>query len=133
MSNGYAHFAGLQSSKIITVGDDAENPSILNRNDAKGSWGIWAQKEIFGYWNVHVAQEGDYQVKCVFEEPLTDDGRMNVRLGRVQRAVMASGGSREVVLKKIHLPEGDISVEAGFRNSKTWRVEFPFYLEIERI
>ena len=48
------HFYELiQSSNLVNppavvIGTDAEKPTFLNRNDASGERGIWAQEEIFG-------------------------------------------------------------------------------------
>lgn len=117
----------------IHIGSNAENPVLLSRNDAKGSFGIWAQKEIYGYWDVHIEQDAFYSINCFFEHPLTADGRMNVRIGKVQRSVQCKAGAREILIEQIPLEKGDVSVEAGFRNADTWRVEFPFYLEIEKL
>jgi arylsulfatase len=127
----------MQSPNIdnvkIVIGSNAENPILLSRNDAKGSYGVWAQKEIYGYWDAHIEQDGFYTVKCFFEEPLSDDGRMNVRFGTVQRAVENKERTQEVLIEKIFLKKGDCRIDAGYRNARTWRVEFPFYLEVERI
>lgn len=122
----------LDNVRII-VGSDAENPVQVNRNDAKGSFGIWNQKEIYGYWDVHVEKDGLYEVKCFFAEPLSHDGRLTVRIGKTQRSIDTKAEAQEVFIRNIPLKKGDRKIEAGFRNAKTWKVEFPFYLELKRL
>src|SRR5690606_7611110 len=44
----------IQNPSPIYIGHTAENPVILNRNDAAGERGIWNQPDIYGYWNVEI-------------------------------------------------------------------------------
>ena len=112
----------------IVIGSSQQNPVLLNRNDAKGSWGVWAQRDIFGYWDAEIATEGKFDITCFFETPLTDDGAMRIRLGKVQLMQQARKGMQSVVFENVSLPTGPVRIEAGMRNQETGRVEFPFYL-----
>ena len=49
----------------IIIGSEFENPSFLNRNDASGQRGIWAQNEIFGFWRTKV-YKGKYNFRFKF-------------------------------------------------------------------
>ena len=60
----------LRTVKRIQIGSDFENPVILNRNDAKGPPGIWAQDAIYGYWDINVEKEGLYDITFQFPEKL---------------------------------------------------------------
>jgi arylsulfatase len=53
----------------IIIGSPHENPIILNRNDAGGQRGIWAQEEIYGKWRVRI-EKGHYNVKFKFIKPV---------------------------------------------------------------
>ena len=59
----------------IIVGSIYENPVILNRNDAGGQRGIWAQEEIYGKWKVSI-EKGYYDIKFKFINPVKANGRM---------------------------------------------------------
>ena len=114
----------------IVIGSEKEKTTLLSRNDAKGSWGVWAQKEIFGYWDVAVEEEASFNVKCFFEQPLESSGVMKIRFGKIQLAQQVEAGVQEIIFENMSLKKGEFKVEAGFRNDKTWRMEFPFYLEV---
>lgn len=117
----------------IIVGNVSENPVTMTRNDAKGAFGIWAQQEINGYWDIQVAQDGFYQITASFEKPVTSNGNAMVRLGNIQRSLEIPEGSQSAIHKHIWIKKGKYSVEAGFRNYHTWRIEFPFFITFERI
>ena len=50
------HSENMVNPPRIIIGSEHENPVFLNRNDADGERGIWAQDEIFGKWNVEILQ-----------------------------------------------------------------------------
>ena len=117
----------------IVIGSKKENPTLLSRNDAKGSWGVWAQKEIYGHWDIAVKADAIFNVKCFFEQPMEYNGTMKIRMGKTQLAQRADAGAQEIIFKNVKIKKGKIKVEAGYRNDKNWRVLFPFYLEVEKI
>jgi arylsulfatase len=133
--NWYAEI--IQSPNLnnvpIIVGSESENPVVMTRNDAKGAFGIWAQQEINGYWDIQVEQDGYYQITSSFEMPVTSKGNAIVRLGNIQRSIEIPEGSHNAVHQNIWINMGKYRVEAGFRNYQTWRVEFPFYITFERV
>ena len=55
----------LVNKPRIHLGSIYENPTILNRNDAGGQRGIWAQNEKYGLWRVNF-QSGVYNFKFKF-------------------------------------------------------------------
>jgi arylsulfatase A-like enzyme len=117
----------------IIVGSTSENPVVMTRNDAKGAFGIWAQQEINGYWDIQVAQDGYYQITSSFEKPVTSNGNAIIRLGNIQRSTEIHEGSQKAVHENIWIEKGKYRVEAGFRNYQTWRIEFPFYITFKRV
>ncbi len=124
----------LKETQFIKVGSDQENPVILNRNDAKGQPGIWNQMEIYGYWDIEVVQEADYDIVFHFHKPLEESGTMNLRMGTVKRTIHNEMGmgenTREITLPGIHLEKGQYSVESWY--SSQGRYILPFYLEIKQ-
>ena len=118
----------------IGVGSDMENPVILNRNDARGSWGIWAEDEVFGYWDVNIEQAGVYNFKAVFKDSLANAGRLSIRAGTRQASLDNEQVEQALLMENIWLPEGPCRIEAVYREKVNWqRRVFPFYLEVERI
>ena len=116
----------------IIVGSEFQNPVILTRNDAKGAFGIWAQKEISGYWDIRVDHSGFYDITPTFEKPVESDGNLMIRIGNVQRSLKMGKAAITGDFTKLWLEKGDYMIEAGLRNFTTSRVEFPFYVEIKR-
>ncbi len=115
----------------IVLGSDEENPSILNRNDAKASFGIWAEDEVYGYWDVNVARAAEYDVTCHFRDTVTGPGNLLVRIGKVQRTIDNDSNTKSLTIRKMRLPEGDCRVESRYRQGGT--DIFPFYIEVERL
>ena len=72
----------LKNPQRIFIGSEKENPVFLNRNDAEGDRGIWAQEEIYGKWRVSIAQ-GTYNLNFRFLTPLKDGGQMIVETAHI--------------------------------------------------
>lgn len=64
----------------ILVGHAAENPVLLNRNDAAGERGIWNKPDVYGYWNTEI-RPGTYNVRFRFTEPISRNGRLILEAG----------------------------------------------------
>ncbi|UZD22636.1 arylsulfatase [Algoriphagus halophytocola] len=122
----------LITPPLIQVGNKAENPIILNRNDASGERGIWAQEDIFGYWKVAI-EPGLYDIKFKFVKPVPSKGKMTLETGN--RANIEIDQSTQPV---------DILVMKGVKLDKIegellpfYTVEgkryFPFWVELEKI
>ncbi len=112
----------------IRIGTGNENPVILNRNDAKGPPGIWAQKQIFGYWDIHVMHPGPYDITFHFHHYLTDPGRMVLKAGTVQKTEPVSDSTRQILMKNIYLIAGEQRFESWFNCSSGNYL--PFYVSI---
>ncbi|GGF51879.1 arylsulfatase [Echinicola rosea] len=112
----------------IVIGSAAENPSILNRNDAGGDRGIWSQEDIYGKWYVN-AKPGTYTMKFRFLNPVPEGGQMTLEVGsRVFRMENPSKGEW-IVMDNVTLEEmeGDF-IPFYTHNGK--RI-FPFWVEVE--
>ena len=57
------------------VGSEFENPTVLNRNDASGERGIWAQNDIYSYWKVNF-KKGTYNFKFKFKDSIINKGTL---------------------------------------------------------
>jgi arylsulfatase len=121
----------IQNPPKVRIGTKYENPVILNRNDAGGSRGIWSQEEIFGSWDVHI-EEGTYNVRFKFLNPVDGTGRMLLELGsKIYKQEFRGIGADMIVMEKLYLKEfiGELIptyVEKGKRI-------LPFWVELERV
>jgi len=114
------------------IGSEKANPVILNRNDAKGPPGVWAQEQLYAYWPVTVEDEGPYDVEFVFHKPLPGEGHMLLRTGSVQRTMHISDTSlTSITMENIEFQKGDHLFESWFWHQG--QVILPFFIEIYKI
>jgi len=114
----------------IRVGTKYENPVFLNRNDADGERGIWAQEEVFGQWRLDVIK-GKYNVKYKFTKPV-EAGKAFLEIGPLVFQKEIKGTNLEIIeMNNIELP--NITADLiPFYMSEGKRI-FPFYVELERV
>ena len=125
------HTDNITNSQSITVGNEHENPVILNRNDAGGDRGIWSQEEIYGKWRVSIA-EGNYDVKFKFIKPIEAEGRMYLETGAIiNQAKNKNTGVDIIEMKNIHLSKMDCDL-IPFYSTKGKRI-LPFWVELEKL
>ena len=113
------------------IGTKFENPVVLNRNDAKGAPGIWIQEEIFGYWDIAVAETGTYAVNAGFIREITEPGTLYLKLFPFHYATNSSGKTNQISLENIRLSTGSYRLEIYFQ-TKSGKCIFPLYTSIER-
>ena len=115
----------------IIIGSNMENPVILNRNDAGGERGIWAQEEIYGKWHVHIAS-GLYNFKFKFIKPVAANGEMFLETRTIINRKKNTNDNTDIIeMKKVLLPEMDCDL-IPFYSVNGKRI-FPFWVEIEKI
>jgi arylsulfatase len=115
----------------IQIGNKEENPIFLNRNDASGERGIWAQEEIFGKWRVSIA-EGHYNFKFKFIKPLKAMGRMYLEIGTLVLQMKNEKVDSDIIeMNNIYLPKMEDDIIPFY--SKDRKKIFPFWVEIEKI
>jgi hypothetical protein len=120
----------LLNPPLIFVGTEHENPIILNRNDADGERGIWAQEEIFGQWHVNISQ-GNYDVKFQFVKPLTAKGKMFLETGTIIHQASYTLNEEDVIeMKDVRLPEMTGNLIPYFQTENK-RI-FPLWVEITK-
>jgi arylsulfatase len=121
----------LLNPQRIIIGDKNENPVFLNRNDADGDRGIWAQEEIYGKWRVSISK-GTYNMKFMFLSPLNEGGQMIVETGTfINQIKVTRDGLTEVEMKNLSYPLMDCEL-IPFYLIGTKRI-LPFLVEIEKV
>ncbi|MBN3520110.1 arylsulfatase [Algoriphagus lutimaris] len=121
----------LVNQPLIQVGFEEENPVFLNRNDAAGQRGIWAQEEIYGYWNVLLAS-GTYDFTFKFVKDVPSQGTMYLETGPIvnQTKIESEGEVEFIEMKDIQLPEMKTQIIPFYQvNGKQI---FPFWVEIHK-
>jgi len=114
---------------LIEIGNPKENPVILNRNDADGDRGIWAQEEVFGKWNVKVSK-GTYDVRIKFIKPVEAGGTLLLETNGIVQHKLNREKTDRIVLENVVLPdlEGEL-IPTYFVGGKKI---FPFWVELEK-
>ena len=121
----------LLDPPLIEIGHPAENPTFLNRNDADGERGIWAQEELYGKWNVKI-NPGYYNIKFKFIEPLEKDGVLILETNTLtNRQVNREEGTDLIEMNEVYLPamEGEL-IPLYLINGKKI---LPFWVELQKI
>lgn len=117
----------------IVIGSPHENPSQLNRNDARGLQIIWAQEDIHVSWDVTVARSGNYRVAVHFIDQLPAAGQFILRIGSRTFTFDNSATDKDwIEYKSIPLREGDFTID-GWYSARGGKILTPFYLEVERL
>lgn len=114
------------------AGTKHENPVVLNRNDTKGSAGIWEQEEIFGYWDVRIATPGKYTVKANFIKELKEPGTLYLKMKPYQYAANSQGMTGEIFIPDVFLDASDYCLEIYFR-TKSGKMIFPLFTSILKL
>ncbi|UBM59403.1 arylsulfatase [Marinilongibacter aquaticus] len=121
----------FKNQPLIEIGNEKERVSFLNRNDADGERGIWAQEEIYGKWNVFV-NEGNYNVKFKFVKPVSGKGKLLLEANKVVFTKEIPEGEFDVIeMQNVHLSEGIGEIVPTYQLKG--KNIFPFWLEIERL
>lgn len=135
MENWYGEVIGgehYRNIPRIIIGTDKENPVVLNRNDAKGSTGIWTQEEIYGYWDVKIENQGIYDLKVNLIKPVEVSGKLYLRIYPHQYMKNNTDtGISELNMGNLPLTTGDYRLEVYYQEN-SGRTIFPFSVEVER-
>lgn len=94
----------LTNAPAAVIGTSHENPLILNRNDAFGQEAIWAQDEVYGFWEVSNQTSGYYTLTFKFLHPLPKGGEMKIQFGSVHYTKrMNQNDATEIVMNQVYL------------------------------
>ncbi len=130
MYNEFISSKNMVNPPYIEVGNSHENPVYLNRNDAGGERGIWAQEEVYGKWRVHL-QKGNYNIEFKFVKEVDGGGIINLETGPIIHQTKTSSETTDIIeMKNVFLPElsGDIIPFYTIGNKRI----FPFWVKLER-
>jgi hypothetical protein len=115
---------------LIAVGSEHENPVYLNRNDAGGERGIWAQEEIYGKWAVDI-REGVYDITFKFIKPVEANGNLLLETGPVIHRMENEIETDLIEMKKVYLPAMQDDL-VPFYSVKGKNI-FPFWVKLEKV
>ena len=113
----------------IVIGSPNENPTYLNRNDAGGERGIWAQEEIHGKWFVDI-QEGTYDIEFKFINPVKEGGTLYLETNSFINRQKNNTKTDRLVMEDVHIPHmnGDL-LPYYIINGKSI---FPFWVKFSK-
>ena len=121
----------IKNKPRIIIGSEFENPTYLNRNDASGQRGIWAQNEIFGFWRIK-ALSGKYNFRFKFNNLNLTTGEMVIEVGnQVYSKKVEVDDNGYALMENIHLNEGEFDLTPFFRYER--KNIFPFWVEINKL
>ncbi len=115
----------------IIIGTEFENPTILNRNDASGERGIWAQSEVYGFWTTKI-MEGSYNFKFKFKDINQSSGKMLLEIGNKtfnQYSTVDNEGY--ISMNDIDINKGNYNIIPIFKTDR--KNILPFWIEINKI
>ena len=118
----------IKNPPRIIIGSEFENPTVLNRNDASGERGIWAQNDIYSYWKVNF-KKGTYDFKFKFKDSISSKGTLFTEINNR----VYSKKTEKVVYSTLEM--NDISIEnsevdlISFLKLNNKKI-FPFWIEI---
>jgi len=121
------HSPNLKSQRA-QIGTKHENPVILNRNDARGPPGIWAQEKIYGFWDISVMNAGKYTITFHFHHMLDQPGNMLLKIGTLQRTKHIPDSTDMVIMKDVYLEPGDFMLDSWYNCSSGNFL--PFYVSV---
>lgn len=97
----------------ILLGREEENPVVLTRQDWRGTDSTWSD-EGQGYWEVEVAEEGDYNLTLRFDAP-TKAATVGLAVSGTSKTAEVPEGASEYSFRGLRLPEGAARVDAWVR------------------
>ena len=105
---------------------------ILNRNDAIGFPALWLQENVYGYWDVAVAQSGYYHIKADFLSGFKAAGTLVIRLAPYQ-ATVENGDSviNSLTVDRMFIRKGNYRMECWY-SAKGAAPVFPFSLAVQQ-
>jgi arylsulfatase len=123
----------ITANPLIVIGSTHENPTLLNRNDAKGQPGIWAQDTIYGYWDVQVASTGLYDFNYSFLNNFSPDGKIRLNLKPLEYTKEISvDDQKEILLKNVFIPAGHYRLETWYEPDNAVFI-LPFSVEVKLV
>jgi len=114
------------------IGSEYENPTVLNRNDAKGTPVAWRQEDVLGYWDIKVVETANYDVTLHFIEPISAPGNVHLKLYPLNFIQRNATNADQLKIENIELKQGEFKLETYYRTNKGEYI-FPLYVSIKRL
>lgn len=114
----------------IHIGSPHENPVFLNRNDASGDRGIWAQEEVFGKWWTKI-EEGQYDLRFKFIKEVPARGKLVLEINTIVHCKENTSETDMIEMSDVYLPAMLSADVIPFYEHEGRRI-FPFWVEVER-
>ncbi len=92
----------------IWIGAPQEPETVLTRQDWRG--GTWAPDSI-GHWEIHVAAQSPYDIRCEFD-PKPTPGSLRVEIAGQTRDLPLPANADHCSIDRWELPEGDTTLHA---------------------
>ncbi len=96
----------------IHIGTPQENPVVLTRQDWRHTKGRPWAPDSNGYWMLHVAKEGTYDVR-LRSKNLPDGGTAELELGAQTLKKTFTQNQTELMFENIELQQGDLDLQAN--------------------
>ena len=120
----------IKNPPRIIVGSEFENPTVLNRNDASGERGIWAQNDIYSYWKVKF-KKGTYDFKFKFKDSITSKGTLFTEINnRVYSKKTEKVDYSTLEMNDISIENSEVDL-ISFLKLNNKKI-FPFWIEINK-
>jgi len=100
---------GFAPARIV-IGTPHENPTVLTRQDWRGSHASW-QSDAFGFWEIEAPQEGTYDV-AVRYTPRPEPIEAHLGFGKIQLKQKTEPGSQICTFHAVKIPAGKYEAEA---------------------
>jgi hypothetical protein len=114
------------------IGTEFENPTVLNRNDAKGTPVAWRNDDVLGYWDVKVVQAGRYDVTLQFIDTIDEPGNLHLKLYPQYFVQENTEQTDRLTFEGIDLKNGDCRLEAYYQTNRGGLI-FPLYVSIHKL
>ena len=126
--NDLLNSENIKNPPRIIVGSEFENPTVLNRNDASGERGIWAQNDIYSYWKVNF-KKGTYDFKFKFKDSIPNKGKLFTEISnRVYAKKTEKVVNNTLEMNDISIENGEVDL-ISFLKVNNKKI-FPFWIEI---
>ena len=114
----------------IIIGTKNENPTFLNRNDASGDRGIWAQNDIYTMWKVKF-KKGTYNLKFKFKDSIKKSGTIFTEINNMVYSKKFNEPLDDVIeMKGIEIEDSNVDLISFLRVGNT--KIYPFWIEINK-
>ena len=112
----------------IIIGSEFENPTILNRNDASGERGVWAQNDIYTFWKVNF-KKGIYDFKFKFKDSIASKGTLFTEINnRVYSKKTDKAINNTLEMNNISIDNSEFDL-ISFLKLDSKKI-YPFWIEI---